>query len=509
MDWNDGYVTDIAYTSGAYQEMSPTHLHCVCALSGFEPVAIDRPFNYLELGCGRGITTNVLAATHPHAFFQGVDFMPSHIASATDLALSARIDNVRFLDCSFADLASGNVQLPMFDFIALHGVYSWVSHANRRHIVTVLSRCLRPGGLVYVSYNAMPGWASAAPLQRLLLDLARTGTGDSQSRFLQARNMAQRLAGSGFSYFDSATHIGTRLKALETDNPRYLTHEYLNEHWQPLYHADVVLDFAAAKLDYVAPAQLCRSKRYWPETIAAEHRQILDALPDDSLRETARDYLSNTLFRADVFVRGARPLSAARHRSMLGDIGVALTAPAPAQANGSAAAVAEDEASALLVEALCDGPRSFDQLLAMPGPLHGQQRLVEQLVAFLAAMNRVSVFSTGLPDADCGPSLRLNRTLASEARLHDNFQVLASVRIGNGVPAGLLQRLVYLAIQEGAAPDAPDAIAERVWLDVCAQSAQAGARAPMDGWPTECETHDTVRLILEMRLPLWRQLHMV
>jgi hypothetical protein len=34
----------------------------------------------------------------------------------------------------------------MFDYIALHGVWSWVSPENRGHIVRFAARYLKPGG---------------------------------------------------------------------------------------------------------------------------------------------------------------------------------------------------------------------------------------------------------------------------------------------------------------------------------------------------------------------------
>ena len=47
--------------------------------------------------------------------------------------------------------------LPMFDYVTLHGVYSWVGTTVRADIVRFLRRYLKPGGAVYLSYNAMPG----------------------------------------------------------------------------------------------------------------------------------------------------------------------------------------------------------------------------------------------------------------------------------------------------------------------------------------------------------------
>ena len=69
------------------------------------------------------------AAAHPQGQFYGVDFNPGHIAWAKRVAADAKLDNVNFLELSFADLLSSSI--PNADFISLHGVWSWVSQENR------------------------------------------------------------------------------------------------------------------------------------------------------------------------------------------------------------------------------------------------------------------------------------------------------------------------------------------------------------------------------------------
>ena len=69
MDWTAGYTADIEYIAAFYREQSPTHLNFVCLANGFEPVSIDRPYTYCELGSGRGLTIDVLAAANPGGHF--------------------------------------------------------------------------------------------------------------------------------------------------------------------------------------------------------------------------------------------------------------------------------------------------------------------------------------------------------------------------------------------------------------------------------------------------------
>jgi SAM-dependent methyltransferase len=47
--------------------------------------------------------------------------------------------------------------LPQFDSISLHGIWTWVSRDNQKLIVEFARRHLKPGGLLYIDYNCLPG----------------------------------------------------------------------------------------------------------------------------------------------------------------------------------------------------------------------------------------------------------------------------------------------------------------------------------------------------------------
>ena len=77
--------------------------------------------------------------------------------------------------CAFhaADFAdTGRLALPRFDYIVAHGVYSWVDPPARAALRRFIDGHLKSGGLVYVSYNAMPGWTGDLPFQHLVRELA-------------------------------------------------------------------------------------------------------------------------------------------------------------------------------------------------------------------------------------------------------------------------------------------------------------------------------------------------
>ncbi len=65
--WDDGYVTDIVYTTNFFRETTPGWLATTALLLGHRPPDLTRPFRYADLGCGHGLTAAVVAAAFPPA----------------------------------------------------------------------------------------------------------------------------------------------------------------------------------------------------------------------------------------------------------------------------------------------------------------------------------------------------------------------------------------------------------------------------------------------------------
>src|SRR5580704_12829447 len=151
-----GYVTDVPYVFGFKPMLAPAWLDHVALLCGYEPPRRDGGFAWCDLGCGQGVTAVILAATHLGGTFYGIDAMPLHIDHASRLAAEAGASNTQFYGRDFA--AAADLALPQFDYIVAHGVYTWVDRPTRAALREFIDRRLKPGGLAYISYNAMPGW---------------------------------------------------------------------------------------------------------------------------------------------------------------------------------------------------------------------------------------------------------------------------------------------------------------------------------------------------------------
>jgi SAM-dependent methyltransferase len=299
-DWSHGYITDQLYTDGFYRELSPAWMNYVAALNGCHPRPIDGAFTYLELGCGLGQSTNVLAACFPKAQFYGVDFNPAHVDHARIFARDAGIANATFLEKGFDELADGDV--PPCDFIGLHGILSWVSPEVQRAIRGALKRFLKPGGLAYLSYNAMPGWASSAPNQKLFYEFSQELSGPVTDRMTRSLAQAKSLVELKSAYHLQNDAAVRHLDTLADKAPAYLVHEYLNGAWHCFYSSDIADAMAEAKLTYCGAATLIEN--HTDLVVGDAAAKMLREQPTDRLRQLLLDFLMAQRFRRDVFVRG-------------------------------------------------------------------------------------------------------------------------------------------------------------------------------------------------------------
>ncbi len=327
--WDDGYVTDVNYTTNFYREITPSWIAMTSLLLGHRPPDLAQHFSYADLGCGNGFTTLVIAAACPHADIWGFDFNPAHVEFANGLAARAGLTNVRFVECSFADLdALPDAALPEFDFMVSHGVLSWISPANRRHLVGAVARRLKPGGLVYLSYNVTTGWTSMVPVQSLMRLLAAASPDRSDAAVPGVLDFVDRLKQAGALFFQANPAIDARLTDIRKQDPRYIAHEYLNQDWHPLMSADVAGEMLEAKCRYIGSATL--AENIDTVSVPPNMTPILGETRDPYLRETLRDIGCAQSFRRDLFRKGIAPLPAAEQQNLVEGMSIGRARPAGA-----------------------------------------------------------------------------------------------------------------------------------------------------------------------------------
>jgi SAM-dependent methyltransferase len=398
----NGYAADIPYLRDFKPMLAPAWLDHVALVAGVEPPVRQDGFTWCDLGCGQGVTAAILAATHPAGVFHGIDAMRVHIDHACRLAARAAIPNVGFHAIDFA--AAIDLELPQFDYIIAHGVYTWIDLESQRALRRFIDRRLKPGGLAYLGYNAMPGWARDLPFQRLVRELGRRFPGDSAARFAAAAEIVRALADARAPAL-AASFTARELKERPDDyTPAYLVHEFMPAAWQPLYVTEVRAAMATIGLTPVGSATL--SENFDRMVLNEEARKTLAAITEENARELVRDFYLDQRFRRDVFARGTRRLSPDERAGRLVSSTFGLARPVPAIhysiATPAGTLAYDNPAARALVAALATGPRSLTGLA--PGSAAGED-LLKNTLTLCAAGDVLPV------EAGCVPVAALNRAL--------------------------------------------------------------------------------------------------
>lgn len=295
---SEGYITDVSYIPGFYPNMAPVAIRYVAALNRVKPPAADESFRYLELGCGLGRTLTTLAAANPRGEFVGVDVNAEHTASIEKEIESAGLSNARVINTDFSKL--GN-ELGKFQFIALHGVFSWVSEEVRSQILGIVKKRLAPGGLLLVSYNAMPGWAHLQPIRGILRQYAALRQGDSLQRMRDALAYLVFIRDKQAKYFVDNPRAAAYVDGLLKQDVRYLAHEYLNEHWTSFYFADVAAMMGGADMAFVGSLPVFTN--FWDLCVRPEFQELFRTTTNRLVTESHKDFCANTAFRWDVYAK--------------------------------------------------------------------------------------------------------------------------------------------------------------------------------------------------------------
>ncbi len=449
-DWTYGYRADIDYTYGYYAELNPLRISLSLLAAGISPPEISTA---CELGFGQGLSVNMHAAASSTDWY-GTDFNPSQAAFAQHLA-GASGAKVKLFDEAFEQFCN-RTDLPDFDFIGVHGIWSWISDANRRFMVDFIRRKLKVGGVLYMSYNTFPGWAAMVPVRHLLSQHAEVMAAQGRgilSRIDAALEFADKLGELNPAYLRANPGIEERLKKIKGQNRQYLAHEYFNQEWQPMAFADMGNWLETAKLNYACSAHFLDNVD--PVNLSRESQTFLKEIPDAMFRETVRDFMVNQQFRRDYWARGVRRLSVLEQVEAVRKLRVMLINPradVTLKANGAMGeASMSDAIYSPILDALADQKAHTiaDIEKAIKGKTITLPQLVEALLVLSGKGDLVLVQSDVAAAAAQKSAQRLNHHLMGVARGNNTINYLASPMTGGGIPVERLQQLFMLAIREG------------------------------------------------------------
>ena len=449
-DWTSGYVADIGYTFGYYQELNPLRARLAFLNAGLVP---PENGSHCELGYGQGMSANIHAAASGSTWY-GSDFNPAQAVFAQSVAVVSGA-NAHLTDEAFGDFCT-RTDLPEFDSIGLHGIWSWINDENRAVIVDFIRHKLKVGGVLYISYNTQPGWAAMVPMRDLLTEhsevMGVAGQGIVK-RIDGALEFADKLLATNPNYLKVNPVVTERIKGMKAHNRNYLAHEYFNRDWLPMPFSKMAQWLAPAKVDFACNADYLG--HIDQVNLTADQQALLKEIPDAMFQQTVRDFMVNQQFRKDYWVKGARRLSLLEQAEALRAQKVILAvhrADVSLKVTGAIGEATMQEAVYNpILEVLADHkPKTLGQLeQALEGQSIAFAQLVQAVMILAASGTLQAVQDEALTPKAKKHTDKLNTVLMDKARSSADIPNLASPVTGGGVMIGRFQQLFMMAIGQG------------------------------------------------------------
>jgi len=291
----------IPYPGGlCYAQTHPNRIAAIAMLLGLTPPPVMH-CRVLELGCADGGNLIPMAQSLPESEFVGIDYTARHIEDAQNIAELMALNNIRLEQRNIMEIGP---DFGEFDYIIVHGIYSWVPEPVREQILTICKRNLSPNGIAYVSYNVYPGWHVTDAARNMMLYRTRN-TKDPHEVITQARELIEFLdeAVSGEekrdnNFIKAFLHSAQeRWQYYQTISTTMILHDDLSEINQPFYFYQFIDAAARHGLQFLSEATFSESlPNNFPPNIAHQLRmmsadviemeQYMDFLRTNSFRRT-------------------------------------------------------------------------------------------------------------------------------------------------------------------------------------------------------------------------------
>lgn len=291
---------DLMYESSAFPQTAINNLEARARMMGLKPAAAAKA-KVLELGCSMGGNIITQALYYPDAEFVGIDLSGRQVAQGNAIIEKMGLKNVRLEE---KDILTVDESFGKFDYIIVHGIWSWVPDAVKDKIFSICRNNLTEHGIAYISYNVYPGWKRQEQLREIMYFSGR----DVLEEPLEARTRKGLDALKALAEIlenDKGLGGGGKLPAIQkilNQNTYYVAHEYMEIFNDPIYVNGFIEWANRHRLAYIGDTDLHVSFVSW----MAEHtRERILALAggDYIAKEFYSDILSDRQFRRSLLCR--------------------------------------------------------------------------------------------------------------------------------------------------------------------------------------------------------------
>lgn len=277
------------YKTFARKETHPARIGALARLHGINS-KLPSECALFEIGCGDGGNIIPLAAQYPNASFLGIDRSLELIEKGREECRALNLNNIELV-CE--DIVNYHAALSSFDYVICHGLYSWVSPNVQQEILERAKSALNSEGVLFVSYNTLPGWRQRGALRDIMQVGASFVAGeDDVARLDNAMAFLDLVVENSSAVTPYLKEAAQRLKSSE---PSYLVQEFLGDYNSALSFTDFIEAASQAGFQYLTEARTVMTSI---EDLADPLKEIFEGLGDDVLaKEQVIDIVRNRMFR--------------------------------------------------------------------------------------------------------------------------------------------------------------------------------------------------------------------
>ncbi len=295
---------ELPYFCMARPSTHPLRLSGILNLLGIKAPPANQ-CRVLELGCGDGTNLFSMAIVFPETQFIGIDLSIEQINIGKSRLEQLNLKNIQLYQEDILNLKN---DIGCFDYIIVHGVYSWVSEKVQNKILELCSNHLTDNGAAYISYNTRPGWNLRMTIRDMLLYHTK-GFQTIPEKVSQIKSWLKLVE----------NHVSNKLskilptqinygyyRYLKNELPEflelpesYLFHEFLEDNNTPIYFHEFIEKATQYNLVYAGDADVRFMFREFQTPEMVEMFEKLDTIS----KEQYVDFLENRQFHMSILCK--------------------------------------------------------------------------------------------------------------------------------------------------------------------------------------------------------------
>src|SRR5690606_36337917 len=286
----------LPYPSKFFVQTFPDRLSANPVLFGMDP---PRPntASVLELGCGNGSNLIAQAYLMPDARFFGVDLSRVHIDDAKAAAAELGLQNVEFRQMDVTEMSARD--FGTFDYIAAHGLFSWVPEFVRKRVLELYAELLNPNGVGYISYGVYPGAHLRQAAQGAMRYVSRA-IAEPETKVSRGLSFLKFLTENSAEKSTYRRSLADELDRHRSHTASDIFHDDLSELNTPFYFHEFVEMLSANGLQFLSEAEL---HAMGSGDLPAQAREFISSLDDPLEHEQYLDLIRGRSFRQTLFFR--------------------------------------------------------------------------------------------------------------------------------------------------------------------------------------------------------------